>query len=83
MARSCANSQPLECHSLTVSPNNKVADLSTTPLPCQESAQATKMLWLVSTRYYGPQRWEAYNRLFETMAQLEPGTGNPFLSKTM
>ncbi|CAK9001109.1 unnamed protein product [Durusdinium trenchii] len=32
---------------------------------------ATKMLWLVATRYYAPKRWEAYGALFETMAQLE------------
>ncbi|CAK9001149.1 unnamed protein product [Durusdinium trenchii] len=37
----------------------------------QDAARATKMLWLVATRYYAPKRWEAYGALFETMAQLE------------
>lgn len=37
----------------------------------QDAARATKMLWLVATRYYAPKRWEAYGALFETMAQLD------------
>ena len=37
----------------------------------QDAAFATKMLWIVATRYYAPRRWEAYASLFETLTQLD------------
>ncbi|CAJ1404870.1 unnamed protein product [Effrenium voratum] len=37
----------------------------------RDAAFATKMLWIVATRYYAPRRWEAYASLFETLTQLE------------